>query len=81
MLALEIGSLVAGKYQLTREIGKGAMGVVYEANDKSLDRSVAVKVMNPEFALKEASRARFAREARVAATLQHPNAVRVLDFG
>lgn len=74
-----------GRYRLAGEIGRGAMGAVYRAHDPQLDRDVAVKLISLAFAAghgdpKEAA-ARFAREARVAARLHHPNVVSVFDFG
>ncbi len=67
------------------EIGRGAMGAVYRAHDPQLQRDVAIKLISLAFAAghgdpKEAA-ARFAREARVAARLQHPNVVAVYDAG
>ncbi|MBL7647686.1 MAG: protein kinase [Candidatus Hydrogenedentes bacterium] len=65
------------KYRLVREIGKGGMGVVYEAWDLRLDRRVAVKYLNPRFTADAESLARVEREARNAARVEHPNVVRV----
>jgi serine/threonine protein kinase len=74
-----------GRYRLRGEIGHGAMGAVYRAHDPQLERDVAIKLISLAFAAghgdpREAA-ARFAREARVAARLQHPNVVAVYDFG
>ncbi len=74
-----------GRYRLTSEIGRGAMGAVYRAHDPQLQRDVAIKLISLAFAAgngdpKEAA-ARFAREARVAARLQHPHVVAVYDAG
>jgi hypothetical protein len=70
---------VLGKYVLTAQIGKGAMGGVYKAWDRGLRRWVAVKVLlaasNPELVL------RFRREAETAAAIQHPNIVPIYDVG
>jgi len=65
--------LVAGRYRLLDEAGRGAMGVVWRARDEELDRVVAVKQLPPE----SAERAR--REARLAARLRHEHAVTVHD--
>lgn len=70
-----------GRFQILRELGSGGMGVVYAARDPSLGRDVAIKVL-PESALAdEVARARLLREARLAATLNHPNVCAVYDVG
>jgi WD40 repeat protein/serine/threonine protein kinase len=70
-----------GDYRIVREIGRGGMGVVYEAVHQTLDRRVALKVLF-DAALQDAvSRERFLREARTAATLHHTNIVPVFDVG
>jgi serine/threonine-protein kinase len=74
-----------GRYRLLAPLGQGAMGVVYRAHDPQLERDVAVKLISVRFAAghgdpKETS-TRFAREARVAARLHHPNVVTVFDAG
>ncbi|MEV7790026.1 protein kinase [Streptomyces sp. NPDC088106] len=76
--------LLAGRYRLVRQVAEGGMGEVWEAQDETLGRSVAVKLIvqlagggsrgNEE-------RARFLREARITAQLQHPNIVTVHDLG
>ena len=78
---MEAGATLAGKYRLDAVIGEGAMGVVWRATQLGLDRRVAIKVMHAGFARHEDARARFTREARVAAALRHPSVVAVLDFG
>jgi ELWxxDGT repeat protein len=65
------------KYRLIREVGKGGMGVVYEAWDLRLDRRVAVKFLSSRFTVDVESLARVEREARNAARVEHPNVVRV----
>src|SRR5262245_13540441 len=74
-----------GRYQIRRELGRGMMGVVYEAHDPSLNRPVALKVVRLLFAItqadKEAFERRFLSEARIAARLSHPGIVVVHDIG
>jgi serine/threonine-protein kinase len=69
-----------GRYQILGELGQGAMGTVYRGRDEGLDRDVAVKVMSKGMADADA-RARFLREARAAARLQHPNIVVIYELG
>src|SRR3954454_19092246 len=76
------GRLVCGRYRLESPLGHGGMGVVWLAPDELLDRKVAVKeVVAPAVPLGERSdvRERLLREARAAARLDHPGAVRVYD--
>jgi hypothetical protein len=73
-----------GRYEILREIGRGAMGIVYEARDPALDRTIALKVIQPSAEQGETARVfeeRFQAEARSAAALQHPGIVVVHDFG
>ncbi|OKI23208.1 hypothetical protein A6A25_35375 [Saccharothrix sp. CB00851] len=75
-----MGRLVAGRYRLRGRVGAGAMGVVWQALDERLDRVVALKqLVVPEGSDPVAAVGRAAREARIAARLQHPNAVTVHD--
>lgn len=68
------------EYRVERELGRGAMGVVYLARHRSLDRLVAVKELQGSLAADRATRDRFSVEARVLATLNHPHVVPVYDF-
>jgi len=73
-----------GKYEVRREIGRGAMGVVYEGYDPSIKRIVALKTIRSEQLAGEdpsAVIARFRREAQAAGRLNHPNIVSIYDFG
>jgi predicted ATPase/serine/threonine protein kinase len=68
-----------GRYEVEREIGRGGMGVVYLANDPALGRRVAIKVL-PEHLFENAdSRERFFREARLAASLDHPHVIPMFE--
>jgi eukaryotic-like serine/threonine-protein kinase len=69
-----------GQYRLVRKIGGGGMGVVYEAEHQSLRRPTAIKVLRPE-KTGEHNLVRFEREARLTASLCHPNTVNVYDYG
>lgn len=74
-----------GRFEIRRELGRGMMGVVYEAYDPRLTRTVALKTVNPHFAAgdedREAFERRFESEARIAGGLSHPNIVVVHDVG
>ena len=74
-------SLGADSLVLEAELGRGGMGRVFRARDERLGRAVAVKVLRPESAANPDFRARFAREARTLARLEHPGIVAVHDFG
>jgi len=75
------GRLLAGRYRLERRLGGGGMAEVYLATDTTLDRQVAVKVLLERFADDAQFVARFHREARAAAALNHPNVVAIHDRG
>lgn len=76
-----VGALVAGKYRLRRVIGRGGMGTVYKAENVSIGRTVALKVLHGHLADDGVSVTRFQREARAAASVGHPNIIEVLDMG
>lgn len=69
-----------GQYTITRRVGSGGMAVVYEANHTKLDRHVAIKMMHAGFQDDPDLLARFDREARIVAKLDHPNIVPIYDF-
>ncbi|MFF1713970.1 WD40 repeat domain-containing serine/threonine protein kinase [Streptomyces sp. NPDC058268] len=76
--------ILAGRYRLVRQIGEGGMGQVWEARDEVLERLVAVKMISllaGGGSRGNEARARFLREARITAGLQHPNIVTVHDLG
>ncbi|MBX7060110.1 MAG: serine/threonine protein kinase [Pyrinomonadaceae bacterium] len=76
-----VGRTIDGKYQLTRELGRGGMGTVYLGVHLGTERPVAVKVISPQFMQRAEFVERFRREARAAGRLRHPNVVDVTDFG
>jgi protein kinase-like protein len=67
--------LLAGRYSIERELGRGGMGIVLLARDVALDRPVAIKLLPPHLATRPDERDRFLQEARTAAGLAHPNIV------
>jgi formylglycine-generating enzyme required for sulfatase activity len=69
-----------GKYIIQNELGRGSFGIVYEANDTSLDRPVALKVLHPNLVNDLHFVARFEQEAKLAARLEHTNIVPVHEF-
>jgi len=83
MLVPESGvpRLIEEKYVVTRLLGRGGMGSVYLANQKRLNRNVAVKVLLSHLVGSSSMRSRFEREARIVAKLRHPAIVTIHDFG
>ena len=75
-----IGSVVAG-HRIVRPLGRGGMGVVYEAVEESLGRTVALKLVAPERAGEPGFQERFIAESRLAASLDHPNVLPVFGAG
>jgi serine/threonine protein kinase len=73
-----IGEIIAGRYRIIKELGRGGLGVVYKALDMRLQRMVALKVLSHDFDAE--SQQRFMNEARIAHSLDHPNIVRTFDF-
>ena len=70
-----------GSYEILSELGKGGMGEVYRAKDRKLGRDVAIKVLPEEFMQDDARKTRFQREAKLLATLNHPNICTIHDIG
>ncbi len=73
--------ITVGRYTLDEPLGVGGMGVVYRANDQSLDRPVALKVLNEQRAAHPDASARMVREARAMAKLSHPHVLTVHEVG
>ena len=76
-----IGRIVGGTYLLQEVVGVGGMGRVYKAEQSTLGRTVAVKVIHPHLLSDEQTVARFYQEARASSRLNHPNSVSIIDFG
>lgn len=76
-----IKATTMGDYRLLKKLGQGGMGAVFKAHQISLDREVAVKVLSKELSAKPAFVARFEREAKVMAKLDHPNILRCFGVG
>lgn len=74
-----IGKTLSGKYEIKREVGRGGMGVIYEALHTALNRTVAIKVLHAQFTHDIGFLDRFKREARAMARLDHKNIIRVFD--
>ena len=76
-----IGRTIAGRYEVIGLLGKGGMGAVYKARQPAVQRMIALKVLLQEFAENETVIRRFHQEALAASRLEHPNTIRVYDFG
>jgi hypothetical protein len=77
---LAVGSNFA-RHRIDEVLGRGALGVVFRATDCTLDRPVALKLITPERATDPTFRARFARECRLAAAIDHPHVVQIFHAG
>jgi serine/threonine protein kinase len=80
-LAALVGQVLDGHYRLDRLLGAGGMGAVYKAHHTELQRDVAIKILHPDIGADPSISKRFDREAQSASRLDHPNCVRVTDFG
>ena len=76
-----IGSVIHDRYRVDALLGQGGMGAVFRGRHLGLARDVAIKVLRPELGRSDASSKRFDREAHSVSRLDHPNCVRVFDFG
>ena len=70
-----------GRYQVEKELGRGSMGMVFQAYDPKIDRRVALKVLRPDLVTSEGFAQRFLKEARAIGRLSHPNILVVHDVG
>lgn len=78
---MERGQFVVGKYRLNNLLGSGGMAEVWSATNTFTERDVAIKFLNREVAKTEEASARFLKEAKVSARINHPNIIEVLDVG
>jgi len=76
-----LGTVLEGAYHITRLIGEGGMGAVYEAVQLRLNKRVAIKLMARQLTANQDALARFRREAEITSRLGHPHLVNVIDFG
>ena len=76
-----IGKVLADRFEILGRIGEGGTGVVYKAKQITVDRTVAIKVLGAHVSSDPQWVKRFHNEARAAARLDHPNTVRMIDFG
>ncbi|MGD9682374.1 MAG: protein kinase [Candidatus Obscuribacterales bacterium] len=76
----ESGDVIAGRYVIRKPLGEGGMGAVFQAMDRKLDKIVAVKTLLST-SMTDEDYIRFQREARVASNIDHPNVVKIYDFG
>ena len=76
-----IGREIVGRFRIVSKLGEGGMGAVYRGEQISLKRAVAIKVLRPELSANQQLLRRFSAEAEAVAKLDHPNTVKVYDFG
>ncbi len=76
-----VGTVIDERYKVVRLLGEGGMGAVFEARDQRLDRSVAIKVLQPALLGHEEFSERFLREAKAVSKIRHRNVVELHDFG
>jgi tetratricopeptide (TPR) repeat protein/predicted Ser/Thr protein kinase len=80
-VSLEVGSVLADRYEILKMLGEGGMGAVYKARDRELDRLVAVKVVRRDLAGHASIMQRFKQELILARKITHRNVVRIFDLG
>jgi len=76
-----IGRVIAGRYRILSKLGEGGMGAVFQAEQISLKRTVAIKLLRPDVSASPVLLRRFNAEAEAVAKLRHPNTVNIYDFG
>lgn len=81
LAAVRPGELFAGRFQVREEIGSGGMGVVYRVEEKDTGRTLALKVLRPEFSRDVAAETRFSREIGILAKIRHPSIPRIFEWG
>jgi serine/threonine protein kinase/tetratricopeptide (TPR) repeat protein len=75
------GSILAGRYEIIEELGKGGMGKVYKARDKEINEKIAIKIIRPDIATNKKIIERFHNELKMARTITHKNVCRMHDLG
>ena len=76
-----LGKVIDGRYEIQQRVGEGGMGVVYKARQMSIDRIIALKMLNQQMQGDQQWVQRFYNEAKACSRLQHPNTIRMFDFG
>jgi len=76
-----LGKVIDGRYEIQQRVGEGGMGVVYKARQMSIDRIIALKMLNQQMQGDQTWVQRFYNEAKACSRLQHPNTIRMFDFG
>ncbi len=76
-----IGRTIAGKFLILEQVGEGAMGSIYKAEQTTLGKTVCIKVLHQHLSGDKTLSKRFHREARAASRIKHPNAINIIDFG
>jgi tRNA A-37 threonylcarbamoyl transferase component Bud32 len=76
-----VGKVIDGRYEIQQRVGEGGMGVVYKSRQISIDRVIALKMLNQQMANDPTWVQRFYNEAKACSRLQHPNTIRMFDFG
>jgi hypothetical protein len=81
LMAVFLGAVIAGRYEIQAALGRGGMGAVYRAHDRVLDETVALKVLRPDFASDEQLQQRFLQEIKLARRISHRNVCRIHEYG